>query len=913
MQKHIYASCLAGSLVVLSFTLLFNQTALAVNPPTVQTFYVPLPEDQVFQALRRIHPGDTTCDDVPEVQSPMSTYLSIAPVASGTVLYYDHWEDGFESNLTNPVQDTTEIWGDGDSANGFPPDNPADIITAGQIIILDNLVDISTLQEVIDFDGGDRFAASKTVAVTRAACASGSGTLLAGAVEVYDTNGWGTDFRVPIGENIASKEIFEYTSLLIMAAQNDTLVEIDADNDGAFETVITLAMGESHHIDGDVYAGAKIKASAPVQVDMITGNITGSQDDCVAYQSRWLTLFPASQWSDSYYNPVGTPTNAVTAVFLYNPGSDPITIEWESNSGLQPAISVLPDMTISQDVPNNTGTHFYTTDGSPFLAIAVVDADDVDGTSAHDWGFALIPEAVLTQQVLIGWGPGQDPLAPPSENGSPVWITPVLADDNNPDVAICIDFNGDGGPLVDPNGEGYDQLLVLNALASERVYDPDGDQTGMLLYICDDNQAKIAAAWGQDPMMANPGPPGIDVGTTIPPLPAFAAGKSATISEDANEDGLVNPGDSLTYTIIIQNISRVPIHNGLISDTVPLYTAYIGNSTIANDGITTTPIPDTGLTPFPLDEGGFTLNLLPANGIFTLTFQVTIDPILPGEVDLILNQAIVKAVDQVAEPEVETSLNFTNPAISLVKTAGPTADGDALFITEPGIVTYQYVISNTGDTYLSDMIIADDGGTIGNPDDDILFTETECPDLAGPLAPLATIACTIDIFVETDVINVATATGNPTDSNGNDLPNLDDVQDIDSAVVFLDQPSAITLLTFTARARPGHIVIAWETGVEIKNAGFNLYRAAAIDGPYTLLNNDPIPPKGNIFSGASYTYIDTTMLLSEDAEDTETTYYYKLEDIDIEGTRTLHGPISTSSSAIDQLLIEIIYLPLVIR
>jgi hypothetical protein len=80
-------------------------------------------------------------------------------------------------------------------------------------------------------------------------------------------------------------------------------------------------------------------------------------------------------------------------------------------------------------------------------------------------------------------------------------------------------------------------------------------------------------------------------------------------------------------------------------------------------------------------------------------------------------------------------------------------------------------------------------------------------------------------------------------------------------------------------------LVEWETASEVDNAGFNLHRATAGDGPYTKLNDALIPAEGDPESGASYTYTDTDVVRG-------VTYYYMLEDVDIHGVTTLHGPVS---------------------
>ena len=79
-------------------------------------------------------------------------------------------------------------------------------------------------------------------------------------MEVYDTNSWGTQFRAPVGETTSAVSLFEYSGLLIMAAQDGTVVNVDRDNNGSAETTVTLNEGESAHINGGVLAGGTVNA-----------------------------------------------------------------------------------------------------------------------------------------------------------------------------------------------------------------------------------------------------------------------------------------------------------------------------------------------------------------------------------------------------------------------------------------------------------------------------------------------------------------------------------------------------------------------------------------------------------------------------------------------------------------------------
>ena len=136
--------------------------------------------------------------------------------------------------------------------------------------------------------------------------------------------------------------------------------------------------------------------------------------------------------------------------------------------------------------------------------------------------------------------------------------------------------------------------------------------------------------------------------------------------------------------------------------------------------------------------------------------------------------------DDVSDTD-DATVDLVSPAIQLVKTADNAADGAVDYINSGDDVVYHYTVTNTGDTYLSNIEVKDDNGTPSDASDDF----TVCT-IVGPLAPNASQSCTYTKQnVTADVTNIATATGNPTDSNGNDLPDINDVSDDDDAVVVL--------------------------------------------------------------------------------------------------------------------------------
>lgn len=102
---------------------------------------------------------------------------------------------------------------------------------------------------------------------------------------------------------------------------------------------------------------------------------------------------------------------------------------------------------------------------------------------------------------------------------------------------------------------------------------------------------------------------------------------------------------------------------------------------------------------------------------------------------------------------------------------------------------------------------------------------------------------------------------------------------------------AVSLASLVAEAEGAAIRVSWETAQELDNLGFNLYRGASPAGPWERLNAALIPSQspGAVF-GATYTWLDETV---EPGQIT----YYRLEDVDIYGASTFHGPVSATAGA----------------
>ena len=108
-----------------------------------------------------------------------------------------------------------------------------------------------------------------------------------------------------------------------------------------------------------------------------------------------------------------------------------------------------------------------------------------------------------------------------------------------------------------------------------------------------------------------------------------------------------------------------------------------------------------------------------------------------------------------------------------------------------------------------------------------------------------------------------------------------------AGVLDVADPLAAVLSDFSAVQQGEAILVAWETVSEMGNIGFNLYRGPSVAGPDRQLNQALIPSAAPGSSGGFlYTWLDHANLTPG------MIYYYWVEDVDISGVTTRHGPVS---------------------
>lgn len=103
-----------------------------------------------------------------------------------------------------------------------------------------------------------------------------------------------------------------------------------------------------------------------------------------------------------------------------------------------------------------------------------------------------------------------------------------------------------------------------------------------------------------------------------------------------------------------------------------------------------------------------------------------------------------------------------------------------------------------------------------------------------------------------------------------------------------DDPLPVELSSFTAAAGNGVVTLRWVTQSEINNERFDVLRAQERNGVYQVIGSRP--GQGNSNAPTSYSFADNLVANG-------TTYWYKIADVDVNGVRTEHGPVSATPQA----------------
>jgi hypothetical protein len=101
---------------------------------------------------------------------------------------------------------------------------------------------------------------------------------------------------------------------------------------------------------------------------------------------------------------------------------------------------------------------------------------------------------------------------------------------------------------------------------------------------------------------------------------------------------------------------------------------------------------------------------------------------------------------------------------------------------------------------------------------------------------------------------------------------------------FLILISIYTLLQAVQSYQNPEVLLTWKTASELNTAGFNILRGDFSDRLDGRINSDLIPASLTPVEGGTYRYHDTSVIPGK-------TYYYTIEEVELDGTVNRYDPI----------------------
>jgi uncharacterized repeat protein (TIGR01451 family) len=399
------------------------------------------------------------------------------------------------------------------------------------------------------------------------------------------------------------------------------------------------------------------------------------------------------------------------------------------------------------------------------------------------------------------------------------------------------------------------------------------------------NQTATVTSATSDPNSGNNSATAADVVAT--------AGEADIVVANSASPTSVAAGSNVTYTQSVTNNGPAAASAGMtFTQTTPPNMTFQGiTPPVGWVCGTVPPIGGTG-TITCTDGGTLAVN---ATANFTLTLQV--NPLTPSgtvitETDTANATNIIPGLTTKSASATVVVANANSADMAIVKTATPNP------VLSGTPLTYTLTVTNNGPADATNVTVTDTLPSVmtylsANT------TQGSCSEAGGTVTCLlgtvtSTSTATVSILTIPGIpgvfSNTATVSADQTDSN---LANNSSTQ---SEMVIA--ATSITLTSFSAHAgadKSGatRVALSWKTSGEAHNLGFNVYREQ--NGNRVRMNPSIIAGSALLMSGAlpkhsgrSYAWIDPSAGV--------TSASYWLEDIDVNGTRTMHGPMSVDGA-----------------
>jgi uncharacterized repeat protein (TIGR01451 family) len=361
--------------------------------------------------------------------------------------------------------------------------------------------------------------------------------------------------------------------------------------------------------------------------------------------------------------------------------------------------------------------------------------------------------------------------------------------------------------------------------------------------------------------------------------------------------GTPNPvlaGNNITYTIVVTNSGPATSPNVTLTDTLP------GNTTVVS---ITPPSTPTGWTcpAAALGVQTCTNSSLAANttSTFTLVLNVTAGTAPKTAITNSVAISSSSTTDPNSANNSASTTSFvaspTQADVAILKTASPEP------VDQGTNLTYTLQVTNNGPAVATGVTVTDIlPSQVTYSSVSIASSQGSCTYTSAT----TTVSCTLNnmnvgaLVIITINVNAATFSSSTTASNTATVTSTttdpNSTNNSSTAISTIQAPTAVDLTSFRAFTRPGGgVLLEWKTSEESRNLGFHLYREDA-QGRHqvnpSLIAGSALLMRGGLpqHKAKTYQWIDPqgSSLGS-----------YWVEDVDINGSRTLHGPIYADGAA----------------
>jgi len=412
----------------------------------------------------------------------------------------------------------------------------------------------------------------------------------------------------------------------------------------------------------------------------------------------------------------------------------------------------------------------------------------------------------------------------------------------------------------------------------------------------------------------------------LTPAPAINLIKSISSIDDTVADGFTSIGDTINYTFIVTNTGNVPLTDVTISDTIA--TVVGGPISLAVGASDSTTFTATYvITAQDILDGGVentataTGNDPDGNPVTDISDTGTdpdgadVDDPENTETDNPLEENPNDDTDPTEDPT--TLLLTPAPAINLIKSVSSVADANANgFIDAGDIITYDFVVTNTGNVPLTDVTVTDTVATMAGGPIDLAVGESDSTTFT------ATYTITDADVIAGGVENTATATGNDPDGNpvsdisdtgtDPDGADVDDPEDTETDNPLDEFPNDDTdptddPTTFSLSPQPSVILIKTVASVTDANGDGIRNEGDIVNYVYEIINTGNVP-----LTDVTITDNDVDVLIGDPVPvlpvgGNDTTSYTATEVITVadvifggvEGTATVTGTAANGDTATD--------------